>query len=64
MVDTYGDKNCSENETNAELAKIANAGKETYRQAKRILDSNNDDLKQRVQSGKTSMMRIKSSKFY
>lgn len=45
----------SENETNAKLAKVANVNRETYRQAKRVLDSNNDDLKQRVLSGKTSI---------
>lgn len=55
MVDTCEDKKRSENETNAKLAKIANVGKETYRQAKRILDSNNEDLKQRVKSGETSI---------
>lgn len=54
MVDTCEDKKRSENETNAKLAKIANVGKETYRQAKRILDSNNEDLKQRVKSGETA----------
>ena len=48
-------KKRSENETNAKLAKVANVNRETYRQAKRVLDSNNDDLKQRVLSGKTSI---------
>lgn len=47
--------NRSENETNAKLAKVANVNRETYRQAKRILDSENNDLKQRVLSGKTSI---------
>lgn len=47
--------NRSENETNSKLVKIANVGKETYRQAKRVLDSNNYDLKQRVLSGETSI---------
>ena len=42
--------NRSENETNAKLAKVANVGKETYRQAKRVLDSDNEDIKQRVLS--------------
>ena len=48
-------KKRSENETNAKLAKVANENRETYRQAKRVLDSNNDDLKQRVLSGETSI---------
>lgn len=48
-------KKRSENETNANLAKVANVNRETYRQAKRVLDSENDDLKQRVQTGKTSI---------
>lgn len=45
----------SENETNAKLAKVANVNRETYRQAKRVLDSENDDLKRRVLSGETSI---------
>lgn len=47
--------NRSENETNAKLAKVANVNRETYRQAKRVLDSENDDLKRRVLSGETSI---------
>lgn len=47
--------NRTDNETNSKLAKVANVNRETYRQAKRVLDSNNDDLKQRVLSGKTSI---------
>lgn len=43
--------NRSENETNAKLAKVANVNRETYRQAKRVLDSDIEDLKQRVLSG-------------
>ena len=35
-------KNRSENETNA---KLANVNRETYRQAKRILDSDNEEVK-------------------
>ena len=42
-------------EVNSKLAKIANVNPETYRQAKRVLDSNNEDIKQRVLSGKTSI---------
>lgn len=48
-------KNRSDNETNAKLAKIANVNRETYRQAKRVLDSDNEDLKQRVLSGETAI---------
>ena len=55
LVEAEKTNNRSENETNSKLAKIANVGKETYRQAKRVLDSNNDDLKQRVLSGETSI---------
>ena len=55
FVEADKNKKRSENETNAKLAKVANVNRETYRQAKRILDSNNDDLKQRVQSGETSI---------
>jgi hypothetical protein len=55
LVEADKTNNRSENETNSKLAKIANVGKETYRQAKRVLDSNNYDLKQRVLSGETSI---------
>ena len=55
LVEADKNTNRSENETNSKLAKIANVGKETYRQAKRVLDSNDEDLKQRVLSGKTSI---------
>lgn len=55
FVEADKNKKRSENETNAKLAKVANVNRETYRQAKRVLDSNNDDLKQRVLSGKTSI---------
>ncbi len=44
-----------DNETNAKLAKMANVNRETYRQTKHVLDSDNEDLKQRVLSGKTSI---------
>ena len=40
---------------NAKLAKIANVNRETYRQAKRVFDSDNEDLKQRVLSGETAI---------
>ncbi len=55
FVEADKNKKRSENETNAKLAKVANVNRETYRQAKRVLDSNNDDLKQRVLLGKTSI---------
>lgn len=55
FVEADKNKKRSENETNAKLAKVANVNRETYRQAQRVLDSNNDDLKQRALSGKTSI---------
>ena len=55
FVEASKQNNRSENETNAKLAKVANVNRETYRQAKRVLDSNNDELKQRVLSGETSI---------
>lgn len=44
-----------ENETNSKLAKLAGVGKETYRMGVKILDSDNEDLKQRVLSGETAI---------
>lgn len=55
LVETSNPVNRSENETNAKLAKIAGVGKETYRQAKRILDSDNEELKKEVLSGDKSI---------
>lgn len=55
FVDASKQNNRSENETNAKLAKVAHVNRETYRQAKRVLDSENDDLKRRVLSGETSI---------
>ena len=55
LVEADKTNNRSENETNSKLAKIANVGKETYRQAKRVLDSNNEELKNRVLSGEASI---------
>lgn len=40
--------------TDKEFAKIAGVGKETYRMGAKVLNSNNEDVKQRVLSGKTS----------
>lgn len=55
FVEASKQNNRSENETNAKLAKVANVNRETYRQAKRVLDSENADLKRRVLSGETSI---------
>ena len=54
-MESSSSKKRSENETNAKLAKVANVNRETYRQAKRVLDSNNEELKQRVLSVETSI---------
>ena len=48
-------KQARDREVNSQLAKIANVNPETYRQAKRVLDSNNEELKERVLSGETSI---------
>ncbi len=48
-------KAAKDREVNSKLAKVANVNPETYRQAKRVLDSENDDLKQRVLFGATSI---------
>lgn len=42
-------------DTTKKLAQVAGVGKEIYRQAKRVLDSDNKDIKQRVLSGETSI---------
>lgn len=55
LVEAEKGKNRSNNETNAKLAQVAGVGKEIYRQAKRVLDSDNKDVKQRVLSGETSI---------
>ena len=43
------------NETNTKLAKVANVGKETYRQAKKILDSGDEELKKAVMSQESNL---------
>lgn len=48
-------KRAKDREVNSKLAKVANVNPETYRQAKRVLDSNNEELKERVLSGETSI---------
>lgn len=47
--------NRTDNETNSKLAKLAGVGKETYRMGAKILNSDNEELKKRVQSSKTSI---------
>lgn len=41
--------------TDKKLADIADVSEKTYRMGAKILNSDNDDLKQRVQSGETSI---------
>ena len=48
-------RNRSNNETNAKLAQVAGVGKETYRMGAKVLNSNNEELKERVLSGETSI---------
>lgn len=55
MVEVEKRKNRTENETNSKLAAIAGVKRETYRMGAKILNSDNDELKQRVLSGKTSI---------
>ena len=45
----------SNNETVSKLAKIAGVGKETYRMGAKVLNSDNEDVKNRVLSGGTSI---------
>ncbi len=47
--------NRTDNETNSKLAKLAGVCKETYRMGAKILNSDNEDLKKRVQTGETSI---------
>lgn len=48
-------KRSSSNETNTRLSKLAGVGKETYRMGAKILNSDNEKLKQEVLSGKKSI---------
>ena len=48
-------KNSKENETNTKLSKLAGVGKETYRMGAKILNSDNEKLKQEVLSGEKSI---------
>lgn len=52
MAESNNSSSRTENETNTKLAKIADVGKETYRRAKRILDLDDEELKQEVLSGR------------
>ena len=47
--------NQSANKTNTKLANLAGVGKETYRMGAKILNSDNEKLKQEVLSGKKSI---------
>ena len=42
-------------DTTKKLAEVANVGKETYRMGKKILDSDNEEVKEQVLSGKMSI---------
>lgn len=42
-------------DTTKKLADLADVGKETYRMGVKVLNSNNEDVKKRVQSGETSI---------
>lgn len=42
-------------DTTKRLSEVANVGKETYRMGKKILDSNNDEVKNAVLSGDMSI---------
>lgn len=55
MVQAEKSEDPNENKTVTKLAAIAGVKRETYRMGSKILNSNNDDLKQRVLSGKTSI---------
>ena len=48
-------RNNSNNETNTKLSKLAGVGKETYRMGAKILNSDNEKLKQEVLSGEKSI---------
>lgn len=56
--------NRSDNETNSKLAKLAGVGKETYRMGAKVINSENEDLKQRVLSGEIyrTFMAVKCGK--
>ena len=55
LGETVKERNYSNNETVSRLAKIAGVGKETYRMGAKVLNSDNEDVKNRVLSGETSI---------
>lgn len=55
MVQAEKSEDPNENKTVTKLAAIAGVKRETYRMGAKILNSDNDELKQRVLSGKTSI---------
>ena len=54
MTEVQTTKN-RENETNSKLADIAGVKPTTYKMGAKVLNSDNDELKQRVLSGETSI---------
>lgn len=55
LVEAEKEKNRTNNETNTKLSKLAGVGKETYRMGAKILNSDNEKLKQEVLSGEKSI---------
>ena len=55
LVEAGNNQNRSNNETVSKLAKIAGVGKEIYRMGAKVLNSDNEDVKNRVLSGETSI---------
>lgn len=55
LAEVQKNQNRMINETNSKLASIAGVGKETYRMGAKIINSSNEDVKQRVLSGETSI---------
>lgn len=54
-VEVQKNKNRSENETIKKLADVASVGKETYRMGTKILNSDNEEVKEKVLSGEMSI---------
>lgn len=55
LAEAEKEKNRANNETNVKLSKLAGVGKETYRMGAKILNSDNEKLKQEVLSGAKSI---------
>lgn len=55
LAEAEKEKNRANNETNVKLSKLAGVGKETYRMGAKILNSDNEKLKQEVLSGEKSI---------